>query len=241
MTNRADSIRVVHPLFQAEGGGAIPTSALQLWFGELELRDAKKLNRLWHSRFPGFGGGGSRVCHAAQFDGLFYAVAIWTNPSAAKLPQRTWLMLKRWAIADDAPPNTASRMMMWMVRDIRKRLPEVEMLVSYSDPETHDGAIYRACNWKEGETTKRTVGSKQWHNRERGKRSENKACELVTRWTRRLKGNPDERNDKTGTDPTEPAGAGADLPSCELPRREDHAEERHAPSGPSLWDTSTDC
>jgi hypothetical protein len=238
MTNRADSIRVVHPLFQAEGGGSIPTSALQLWFEGIDFKTAKRLNRLWHSRFPGFGGGGYRATHSAQFDGLYYAVAIWTNPSAAKLPQLSWLMLKRWAIADDAPPNTASRMMMWMVRDIRKRLPEVEMLVSYSDPDTHDGAIYKASGWTEGDTTKRTPGSKQWHNRERVRVSENQACEWVTRWTRRLKGNPDERADETGVGQAGSSGTEAGLP---LPqRRKGGTGKRDAPSGPSLWDTSTD-
>lgn len=85
MNNRAVGVRVAHPLFQAEGSGAIPTTALQLWFGVTDLKRAKQLNRLWHSRFPSFGGGGSRACHVAEFDGLFYAVAIWTNPSAAKL------------------------------------------------------------------------------------------------------------------------------------------------------------
>lgn len=240
MTKRADGVRIAYPLFHAGGDGVTPISALQLRFAHTDLKTAKKLNRLWHSRFPSFGGGGSRAQHTAEFDGLFYAVAIWTNPSAAKLPQRTWLMLKRWAIADDSPPppNTVSRMEMWMVRDIRKQLPEVEMLVSYSDPETHDGAIYKACNWKEGETTKRTIGSKQWHNRERGNVSQNKACEWVTRWTKRIRGQGDERSDKTGTDTTEPTGAEADLP---LPKRgKGGTRKRHAPAGPALWDTSTD-
>jgi hypothetical protein len=182
----AVGVRVAHPLFQAEGSGATPTTALQLHFGATDLGVAKQLNRLWHSRFPNFGGGGGRVCHVAEFDGLYYAVAIWTNPSAAKLPQRAWLMLKRWAIADDAPKNTASRMMMWMTKDIRRRFPEVKILVSYSDPDTHDGAIYKACGWDEGETTRRTAGSKQWHNQDRGSRSENRPCERVTRWTKRI-------------------------------------------------------
>ncbi len=200
MSLRADGVRVTHPLFHEEGSGATPTSALQLRFDTTDLAKAKQLNRMWHSRFPSYGGGGSRVCHTAEFDGLYYAVAIWTNPSAAKLPQRTWLMLKRWAIADDAPKNAASRMMMWMTRDIRKRLPEVEMLVSYSDPDTHHGGVYKACGWIEGETTKRTIGSKQWHNRERGKVSANKACELVTRWTKPLRGKCDERVKEAGDD-----------------------------------------
>lgn len=183
MNTRAEARRVMGGMFQSRTGGSIPTSAHSLFFHCIDLRHAKQLNALWHSRFPDVGGGGSRVNYAAEFDDICYAVAIWTNPSAAKLPQQTWLMLKRYAIANDAPKNTASRMMGWMIRDIKKRFPEVVMLVSYSDPNTHEGTIYRATGWKEGKTTKRTIGSKQWHNRERWKRSKNEACELVTRWT----------------------------------------------------------
>lgn len=182
----ADGVREAHPLFQAEGSGSPPTSALDLRFVIVDLNTAKSLNRIWHSRFPDYGGGGSRLCHAAEFNGTYYAVAIWTNPSAAKLPQRSWLMLKRWAIADDAPEQTASRMMMWMVRNIRKLLPEVTTLVSYSDPDAHDGAIYKACNWDEGETTKRSRGGKQWRNRERAKHTVNNLCVRVTRWTKEM-------------------------------------------------------
>jgi hypothetical protein len=34
----AESIRVMHPLFQGEQGGSIPTSALQLHFCDIDLR-----------------------------------------------------------------------------------------------------------------------------------------------------------------------------------------------------------
>ncbi len=161
MLTRADSIRVVHPLFQAEGAGSTPSSALQLWFSRIEKDTARSLNKLWHSRFPNTGRSAVRLCHGAQFDGLYYAVAMWTNPTSPKLPQLEWLMLSRWAIAEDAPPQMATRMMMWMCCDIRRKFPEVTTLVSYSDADTHDGAIYKACNWEEGETTLRnTAGSK---------------------------------------------------------------------------------
>src|SRR5690242_2929768 len=112
MTKRADgAIRLAHPLFQAGDGGSIPTSALELYFHAIEQSDAARLNRGWHSRFPELGGGGSRVCYAAEHAGRWYAVAIWTNPTSPKLPQTRWLMLKRFAIAPDAPKNSASRML----------------------------------------------------------------------------------------------------------------------------------
>jgi hypothetical protein len=148
---RADSIRVVHPLFQAEGGGSIPTSALQLRLAKIDFGFAKVLNRLWHSRLPRMGTGCIRnqpfLCWGADFDGLWYAVAIWTNPVARNLPQDSWLELRRLAIAPDAPRNTASRMLAVMARLVRRECPRVTTLLSYQDTEVHSGAIYRAAGW----------------------------------------------------------------------------------------------
>ncbi len=184
----ADGVRVAQPLYQVEGGGSLPTSALDLWFMKTKKETARTLNRCWHSRFPETTRAEPRVCHIAEFQGIYYAVAIWTNPTSPKLPQLEWLMLSRWAIAPDAPPNTGTRMESWMVRDVRKRFPEVTTLVSYSDADTHDGAIYKACNWTEGETTERkTVGPKNWHNRERQRQQLNPTAERVTRWTKEIR------------------------------------------------------
>jgi hypothetical protein len=59
-----------------------------------------------------------------------------------------WMELKRMAISDDAPKNTASRMISYMVRDIRKDFPSVPRLISYQDPAVHSGTIYRASGWQ---------------------------------------------------------------------------------------------
>ena len=52
MIPSGESIRVVHPLFQEEGGGSIPTSPLQLYIGRLHYKTAEGLVREWHSRLP---------------------------------------------------------------------------------------------------------------------------------------------------------------------------------------------
>lgn len=120
MNTRADSIRVVHPLFnQAEGGGAIPTSALSLHLDRIDIKTARTLNR----------------------------AAIWTHPIARNLPQDTWLELRRLAIAPDAPKNTASRLLAVMAKLIRASRPEIDCLVSYQDTEVHTGSIYKAAGW----------------------------------------------------------------------------------------------
>ena len=152
VADRAESVRVAYPLFQAGGGGSTPTSALQLVLNVIDFADAKRLNRLWHSRLPRMGTGFVKnqpfLCYGAEFDGRWYAAAIWSNPVARLLPQDTWLELRRLAIAPDAPRNTASRMLGVMARLIRKARAEVTTLVSYQDTEVHTGGIYRAAGWR---------------------------------------------------------------------------------------------
>lgn len=151
MTNRADGVRVAHPLFHEEGSGSIPTSALQLRLSVIDFADAKTLNRLWHSRLPRMGTGAIDsmpfLCFGAEFDGLWYATAIWSNPVARWLPQKRWLELRRLAIAPDAPRNTASRMLRIMALLVHQKRPEVVRLISYQDTKAHSGCIYRAAGW----------------------------------------------------------------------------------------------
>ena len=143
----ADSIRVVHPLFQAGDGGSIPTSALQLHFARTTLDIAVGLNQLWHSRLPLYRQTGAVICYAATWDNRYYASAIWSQPSSAEIDQ-TWLELKRLAIASDSPKNTASRMLGFMARDIHRRFPTIPRLISYQDPQVHLGTIYKAAGWE---------------------------------------------------------------------------------------------
>lgn len=156
---RADGVPVAHPLFQAGGGGSIPTSALQLRFDQSDVRTALDLNQLWHSVLPNLsagnvkGGGPLHVCYTAEYDGGYYATAIWSSPIA--LNRMKWdgdevLELRRLAIADNAPKNTATRMLGWMARDIRKRFPSLVVLISYQAVDHHAGTIYKASGWKPG-------------------------------------------------------------------------------------------
>ena len=146
-----DGIRVVHPLFQTEGDGAIPISPLQLNLGWISDALAINLNELWHSRMPKFThppGANDWRGIGAEYANRFYAVAIWSWPIARRLNHTGRYELRRLAIAPDAPRNTASRMLRVMRGMIRKELPSVETLISYQDTEVHTGAIYRAAGWK---------------------------------------------------------------------------------------------
>ena len=146
MNTRGDCIEVVHPLFQEEGDGSIPISPLQLHFGAITLKQAKALNEAWHSRLPMYRQTQCLVSYGATYLNRFYAIAIWSNPSSAMIDQ-AWIELKRMAIHNDAPKNTASRMISWMVKDIRRKYPNCPRLISYQDPEVHNGTIYKASGW----------------------------------------------------------------------------------------------
>jgi hypothetical protein len=172
MNIRADDVEVAYPLFQAGGGGSIPTSALQLRLDPIAFRLAKSLNRLWHSRLPRIGDSDNFrfPSWAAEFDGRWFAVLIWSHPVARALPQNTWLELRRFAISPKAPQNTGSRLLSVNARIIRRELPGIERLISYQDIEVHEGTIYRAAGWT---ATIQTEGAKgdhhQWSNKSRNR------------------------------------------------------------------------
>lgn len=179
---RAESVRAARSLFQERGGGSTPTSALQLRIEFIDFKDARSMNRLWHSRLPRIGNPAAVMNlyphFGAGFDGRWYAVAIWSNPVARLLPQREWLELRRMAIAPDAPKNTASRMLAVMTRLIRQNRPNVVRLVSYQDTEVHTGCIYKAAGWKPA--TGISIRSRSWNNKTR--RRNDQAISPRIRW-----------------------------------------------------------
>ena len=149
MNQRGDCIREVHPLFQEEGGGSIPTSPLQFHIGQMDVWRAIEINRAWHSRVPEFASPpGHCRAFGAEFDGRFYAVAIWSPPVARMLNGTGRYELRRLAIAEDAPPNAASRMLRVMRLLIGREMPLIEILISYQDTGSHQGTIYKAAGWR---------------------------------------------------------------------------------------------
>ena len=148
-TTRVDSTRVVLPLFQADDDGSIPISPLHLRIGRISIERAKALNHAWHSQLPIFETGFCQNgwAYGAEYKNRYYAVAIWSNPVALNLPQQAWLELRRFAIAPDAPKNTASRLLRIMRTRITRDFPLVERLVSYQDEDRHLGTIYKASGW----------------------------------------------------------------------------------------------
>ena len=159
MDARADGVRVAHPLFQAEGDGSTPISALDLIVERITVEMACDLNRTWHSRLPKIEvsnvvRNSDYACYGAMHNGVAYAAAIWSSPVARMLNDGKTLELRRLAIAPDAPRNTASRMLAVMRRLISREMPHIDRLVSYQDTEVHTGGIYKASGWRATRTAK---------------------------------------------------------------------------------------
>jgi len=174
-----DSIRVVHPLFQEEGDGAIPISPLQLELSRMNINDALLLNELWHSRLPRLTNPAGCIAYGAFFANKYYSCSIWGNPIARGFNGRGYYELRRMAIADDAPKNTASRLIKLMRLDIKKTMPEIIKLISYQDTNVHHGTIYKASGWVVGGHRK---GGKQAWTSDQRKRADCPADGDKIRW-----------------------------------------------------------
>ena len=152
MTKRAGGVEVAYPLFQAGGGGSIPTSALSLRIEEIPMRLAQDLNARWHSMLPrtDLGNllcGNTSVAYGAEFDGTWYACAIWSQPIIRAMCDGQTIELRRLADGPQAPKNTASRMLAIMRRLLKRKWPHLTRAVSYLAVDVHKGTIYKAAGW----------------------------------------------------------------------------------------------
>ena len=151
----ADSSMGELSLFQTIDDGSIPISALQLVIEQIDVHTACRLNGVWHSRLPFIHWSNvvrnrHYICYGARFNNdELYAVAIWSSPVAANRMKNSQqiIELRRFAIRDDAPANTGSRLLSIMRKKIKQDLPEIKLLISYQDEESHRGTIYRAAGW----------------------------------------------------------------------------------------------
>lgn len=160
MVTGVDSTRVVRPLFQADDDGSSPISTLhspkQLIFGLCSKPFAVELVRQWHSRLPETQAGPWEFAFVAEHCGVAYGVALWNTPSGRCVPQQ-WLELRRMALSPDAPKNTASCFLAWMVRFFLSHHAHRERCISYQDTAVHRGTMYKACGWHIGATSKARI------------------------------------------------------------------------------------
>ncbi|NQS88384.1 hypothetical protein HQ584_01130 [Patescibacteria group bacterium] len=118
------------------------------------------LNELWHSRLPKIHWSNvvrntHYVCYVFKYKQAVIGVGIWSSPVAQNRMKdgKKILELRRLALSDVCPKNTATYTIAKMIKSIKVKFPEIIKLVSYQDTEVHLGTIYKASNWiKAGET-----------------------------------------------------------------------------------------
>lgn len=78
--------------------------------------------------------------------------------SARKIDQSKILELTKMYFVDEMPVNTESRGLAMMRKYVRIWLPNIRLLVAYSDPSVgHEGKVYEADGWAQfGQTGKKT-------------------------------------------------------------------------------------
>ena len=91
------------------------------------------------------------------------------------------LELRRLAISQDAPRNTASRMLSVMRKAIKKKMPHIKLLISYQDTDVHQGTIYKASGWSAASVSKAGM-----HWGDTRKRSKAQSTASKIRWEQRV-------------------------------------------------------
>jgi hypothetical protein len=136
MTLRAGGVSGCTADFQSAGGGSIPASALQFWVSSKSVAAYLAANHYLGPVVRGF-------AWSDEWGALVLA-----KPTARRLPQDgTWLELVRWCLVGHK--NGGSRQWSRVVRHLRRDMPHVTTIVSYSDPsQGHTGALYKAAGWK---------------------------------------------------------------------------------------------
>ena len=183
----ATSPVVLEPLFTNPDQHKYATTPKQLTVKQIDVHTACTLNAEWHSRFPIIKWGNvvrnkRYVCFVAEKDQIAYATALWSSPIAANRLKngQTMLELRRMAIADYAPKNTATFMLKAMRTWIRDNFHEIETVISYQDTEAHHGTIYKADNWK-------AVSQSQISWNDTRQRNKPQSTAAKVRWERRIR------------------------------------------------------
>lgn len=145
---------VEYPLFQTEGGGAIPTPPLQIsnyylrpcaWF------DLSPILKRYHYRGEMIGGS-IKICLGVYCNGRLIGGAVFGNPwhpeSYSDNGTFNCIELRRLCFCDEAPKNTESwtigKAIWWL-----KKYTDYNRVLSYSDSSVgHTGTIYRAAGFR---------------------------------------------------------------------------------------------
>ena len=119
---------------------------------ETRAQIACMLNELWHSRLPKIHWSNvvrntHYVCYVFKYKEAVVGVGIWSSPVARMLNKDTHLELRRLALCDVCPKNTATFVLSKMRSLVKSKFPNIKKLISYQDTAVHNGTIYKASNW----------------------------------------------------------------------------------------------
>lgn len=147
-----DSVMSAQQTLQFASRGSIPTSPHQFRVKVITPQLACRMNKIWHSRLPKVNPSNiirnrHYICFGLYYGTKCYAVGLWSSPVARKLDNGFTLELRRYAIKQEAPKNTASWGLKRMRLIIKKRIPEIKLLISYQDTAVHKGTIYKSSGW----------------------------------------------------------------------------------------------
>jgi len=166
-----------------------PVSPREFTVEVVKAKFACELNAEWHSRLPYIHWSNvvrntHYICFAAKYGDEYYATGIWSSPVAQNrfTYGKQMLELRRMAVSEGCPKNTATWMLGQMRKYIAENMPDIAMLISYQDTEVHVGTIYKADNWE-------AVSTSQGQSWTTEKRTRNKEQTLATkvRWERKIK------------------------------------------------------
>jgi hypothetical protein len=189
MSESGFSVKVAQQTLQFAGSGALPTNPHQFTLKEIKPQVASLLNERWHSRLPKIHWSNivrntHYVCYGFFFKGNPYGVGIWSSPVAQNRFKdgKKIIELRRLALADNCPKNTASRVISVMTKLVQRKFPEIRRLISYQDTEVHKGTIYKASGWKRAKET----SFASWSTKNR-KRNKDQATGKKIRWEKEVR------------------------------------------------------
>jgi hypothetical protein len=149
----ADSSMVELPLFPEDDGGSSPTSALHLFFRQIDPQLAAVAYNRWH--YLGDVSFLSTVNFGAYYQNVLEGAISYGAPNATELDgcfdrftQEGWWEIKRLAMSEKCPKNSESRFIGKTIRMLRK-ITTVKGIITYADDGVgHTGTIYRASGFK---------------------------------------------------------------------------------------------
>lgn len=146
------SLMAEQSLFQATGGGSIPTSPLQLELREIDHKKASECYKKWH--YLGETDFMSTWNLGVMFNKRLYGCISLGVPNAREIKgvydeitQKNWWEIKRFALSDDLPKNSESRVIAIALK-LLKKFKKPDGVITYADTNVgHSGVIYRASGF----------------------------------------------------------------------------------------------